>query len=180
MNNKKTTTITILILLLIVGGSFILSNPAITGNVISSDKQILEELRGLPYLNHVANEQGQEKSGVTIYNKEKASPGLNVYSSRESPEIYLTDLNGNILHKWTPKNYKKNVFSRIDKDSNLISFGGGNLIKLKWNSNIIWEHKGGSFHHEATLNKENIYSLTHESKVIDHQSKKIVIGNRYE
>lgn len=48
-------------------------------------------------------EIAQGSSGVTIHDRERAQPGLNLVLSGHAPEASLIDLDGRVLHTWTKK-----------------------------------------------------------------------------
>ncbi len=66
-----------------------------------------ESLFSLPYLDYVEKEKSPNKAGTTIYKKEKAFPGYNLYASREkSILVDLIDMNGALIHQWELNNKK--------------------------------------------------------------------------
>ena len=65
----------------------------------SAFEEMVSKLTSLPYL------QGYKKApveqGVTVYEKDVAYDGYNLYNSGHAPEAGIMDMQGNIIHKWT-------------------------------------------------------------------------------
>ncbi|MBF0122754.1 MAG: aryl-sulfate sulfotransferase [Candidatus Omnitrophica bacterium] len=61
-----------------------------------------ESLFSLPYIEYVKTEQAPGKAGTTIYKKDKAFPGYNLYTSDMIPDgfVHLIDMDGALIHKW--------------------------------------------------------------------------------
>ncbi|MBF0122751.1 MAG: hypothetical protein HQL21_05015 [Candidatus Omnitrophica bacterium] len=61
-----------------------------------------ESLLSLPYIEYVKIEDAPKKTGTTIYNKNKASPGYNLYTSDTNKDVFvnLIDMDGTLIHRW--------------------------------------------------------------------------------
>jgi hypothetical protein len=165
---------------------------------INSDSS-LENLLTLPYLSYVENDPNPEKKGVVYYDENLAYPGTNLYISKNKI-VYLLEMDGNILHTWSLKeelseNWK---LATLDKKGDLLVLMEDlGLVKMDWNSNIIWisnhslnpnsefgihykifqsDNQMLGFHHDFDfIEGGEIYVLTGEERIIDYQSQEIPI-----
>jgi len=113
-----------------------------------------------------------DDKGVTIYNKEKAYPGYNLYTSSSEQQVLLIDMNGKIVHRWWVPNDYIWTHAELDKDGNLFVFWNiegihRSLVKLDWYSNIIWK-RDNFFHHDIAFDDAgNIYTLVNDFNYYD-------------
>jgi len=124
--------------------------------------QELDRLLSLAYVDHVVNDPAPNVSGITVYDKSKSSPGYTVFSSKDSGAIYLMDMDGKILHNWSiSSNGVWNAWWLFDDLSVVGVYNGveDNVVKIGWDSNIIWRLKG-PYHHDVSVSPEgNVYTL---------------------
>jgi outer membrane protein assembly factor BamB len=102
-------------------------------------------------------------TGVLKWDKSKAYNGFTLFAPQGSRNIYLIDMEGNVVHKWeTP--YINEEYAELLPNGNLLRgaqvkeekavyFGGagGLLQELSWDNKVVWEYKlnspKGMFHH---------------------------------
>lgn len=122
------------------------------------------DLRALPYL--AGYQPAGAGSGVTRWDRERASPGLNYYVSGHAPEALLMDLGGRPLHRWRrslrsvwphladdPANATIDFWrrARVEPDGSLFAiFDGLGVIKLDRHSELLWAVAGG-IHHDLDV-----------------------------
>ena len=98
--------------------------------------------------------------GVTHHDREKATAGYTLFSRNFSNQVWLIDLEGNVVHEWkttggsTHFNYLRlngNLFvcERIEDGPKVISGKGGRMREYDWDGNIVWEHIDDHQHHDA-------------------------------
>jgi hypothetical protein len=118
--------------------------------------KILEErlkvLRSVPYTTVTENEVSPEEAGVVLYSKARAYRGYNIYCDRSSSSVVLMDMEGNTVHTWTypddkPRHWDHAVM--LPNGDVLVIRKFYDVLKLDWNSNLIWRSKTDS-HHELT------------------------------
>ena len=101
--------------------------------------------------------------GVTVYDPRRAYNGLNLYVSGHAPEATLTDMRGNVLHRWryefreafpddppAMRPNAKNFWRRAHLLRNgdiLAIYDYAGLIKLDRDSNLRWANPA-PFHHD--------------------------------
>jgi len=127
----------------------------------------------------------RRRSGVTVYDRERASDGLTFYSNHES-SAFLVDMEGNVIHKWhkpfsevwpDPKHIISSVPDNLvywrkaellpDGDILAIYEGinqapyGGGIIRLDRDSNLIWKLDINA-HHDFYVDRDgNVVALMH-------------------
>lgn len=69
-----------------------------TGTPGKLSKRDMERFRSVTYVTHVENDPKPEERGVSFYDVDLASPGLNLLTSNEVGGSHLLDMNGNVLH----------------------------------------------------------------------------------
>jgi len=113
-----------------------------------------EKLKSLGYVNWLPVEENK-KTGVTLYDRGLACDGLNFYNSQISPQAYLMDMQGNILHKW----YRKvedceawHLHAELCENGDLLVVADPWLIRLDWNSNVKWKKKIHT-HHDVDIDE---------------------------
>jgi hypothetical protein len=101
-----------------------------------------------------------QKHGVTYYDKDKATPGFTLYSRNGSDQVWLINMNGEVVHEWkttggtTNFNYllpNGNLFicERVSEGPKVKSGKGGRMREYDWGGNVIWEHIDDHQHHDA-------------------------------
>jgi hypothetical protein len=157
----------VVFILFIVILSFASSNPLRTGEitVVGSMKKI----KSLPYVAWVPAIGTIEKAGVVRYDPKLAFDGLNLYNSQTSPEAYLIDMHGNVVHKWTKDIPGGNDWDYVEMCKNgdlLVNAKDQMLIRLDWNSDVRWKRKQ-RFHHDMSFGEDRkIYAITREDKLV--------------
>ena len=115
------------------------------------------------------------KHGVTFYDKERATPGYTLYSRNGSKQVWLIDMDGEVVHEWqtgggsTHFNYLRpngNVFicERIPDGPPVKSGKGGRMREYDWDGNVVWEHIDDHQHHDGRRleNGNAVYIAWHE------------------
>ena len=72
----------------------------------ATTEDLTESLLSLPYAQYVKTEKNPEKIGTTIYKKDKAFPGYNIYTLSKNNDIFvnLIDMDGTLIHSWVINN----------------------------------------------------------------------------
>ena len=170
---SKTNSICIAVYILFVtiGLSGVMLSPAVQNDGHEKPGQ---SLTSLPYLAWAPLGEDGDKKGVTVYKPTLSNKGLNYYTSLSEPYVFLIDMEGNILHKWTLDTVRNHdwLVSKVLKNGDVLSITNQlenqkELLKrIDWNSNIIWEIKIRS-HHEVTVAENgDIYLLASRNKIV--------------
>jgi len=155
------------IALLSLAGSITLksSEAASTGSV--------RKLKSLGYVQWVPAETDEDtgliKTGVTQYDPELAFDGLNLYHSWKSPEIYLIDMHGNVVHKWVMNIDEGDFVGHVEMCKNgdlFVMQGTKMLILLDWDSNVKWKTDIRVHHDICVDESKQIYAIATEDMVV--------------
>lgn len=127
----------------------------------------LERLRSLPYTTVTPEEVDPSEGGVVIHEKDRAGPGYNLYCSEVKPEAYLMNMSGEIVHGWSYPDMKPWHWRAVEMMENgdlLVINKQYALIKLDWDSNLIWSRKM-QIHHDVTVAPDgSMFVLTTEAR----------------
>jgi len=124
----------------------------------TTDSSELEKLAALPYTNWSSSRTDVSKFGVLSFDHSKASDGLNLYNSRNLSEAYLMDMNGKIVHRWSVPEEDNSSWHTIHAMKNGDLFAivkDQKLLKLSWDSKIIWEYKA-RVHHDVAISADGL------------------------
>ena len=127
-----------------------------------------EKLKSLPYLPFVIESKHEGEVGVTVYKPHLASKGFNIYNSTHKPGAYLVNMKGEVVHSWMPVNThpRWHYVKMCANGDLLVVIKDVMLMRLDWNSNIIWTKKMRA-HHDVDVDEDgNIYVLTRRDDVI--------------
>lgn len=179
----KNVRVYLIALLLIILGSFLIIN----ANKQEGNELSLGALVSLPYVGYVEeSESSKQNRNVTIYTQESAYTGLNLYNNHFGlpSGSFLIDMEGNLIHKWVYKDRLKTVwrFAELEDDGSLIVLlrqSKPGLIKLDWESNLIFG-VDGTFHHDVSIMENgDIYALSQKNETIIFNNTKIPIWDHY-
>ncbi|MFC1799890.1 arylsulfotransferase family protein [Candidatus Eisenbacteria bacterium] len=157
----------IAVLLLIVVGTRIPRDRK-DGNGDTTDaRDRLKALRSLPYTMLSSETVDSTRSGVVIHHPEETWPGYNLYATGISGGVILMDMEGQTVHRWQDPREKPGpaLLPRLLAGGDVLiiqKFSG--LIRLDWNSNVVW-HRTMIPHHDISfLPDSTFYVLDSEVK----------------
>ena len=154
--------------------------PERAGDSRLSDEQrlVIEQLRAIGYLSGSTPPRG---NGVTVNERERASSGLNLYTSGHEPGAILMDMQGNELHRWRFEyrdvfpdsvwvdhpntEWWRRVYLYPNGDV-LAIFEGFALVKIDKDSKLIWASPVSAHHDMDVLPGGDIYVLSREAHLI--------------
>jgi hypothetical protein len=144
---------------------------------------IIENLEALGYLG--ATELAPIEQLVTVFDKERAYPGLNLLYSGHRPEALLMDMEGRILHRWqceyetafptdkraarTPKDRRH--WRRVhlfDNGDLLVLYDGVGIARLDKDSHVLWSIVG-TFHHDFEVTSDGIIWVLKREAHVDQR-----------
>ena len=117
---------------------------------IESDAD-LTDLVALPYLSWTDESADPTQLGVTKHDSERAWSGINLYTN-DVNEAYLMDMSGRRLHTWKlPERFDHcEHFEVLSRGQILAVCAPQALVKLDWDSNVLWVNDI-SAHHDLAL-----------------------------
>jgi hypothetical protein len=144
----------------------------------NEQRLVIEQLRAIGYLSGSTPPRG---NGVTVHDPERASSGLNLYTSGHEPGAILMDMQGNELHRWRfeyrdafPDSIwvdhpNTEWWRRVHLYPNgdvLVIFEGFALVKIDKDSNLIWASPVAAHHDLDVLPSGDIYVLSRKAHLI--------------
>ncbi len=135
------------------------------------DPEELARLLSLPY--SAGGAEAGARSGITHFDRERAWPGLNLYTSGDGPEVRLVDMEGRLLHRWRlafeeafpgkPATADTAFIRRarlLPGGDLLAIYQGGGLVKLDRDSRLLWKVDAGFYNDLFVLPDGRIVGLT--------------------
>ncbi len=155
-----------------------------------SDEQTpvdLRSLAALPYTDYVAeSEERKKRTGVVYYDTTLAYSGVNLYCNHyeTTSGAYMIDMTGNVVHQWDVPDGSAWKAVTLDKKGNAYgvlerSGRGGRLVKLDWDSTVLFELPGPYHHDIQFLSDGSVVTLRTDYKTIRHKRRPGVILNDY-
>lgn len=138
------------------------------------------QVQAIPYLG--GYHAPSDLYGVVTFDRSRAFPGLNLYTSGHAPEAILMTLDGRELRRWhrsiadvwpdlalDPQVRKTDFWRRawLYPNGDLLAiFDGHGLVKLDRTSRVLWAARGG-YHHDLQVAADgSIYVLDRDGKLI--------------
>ncbi len=142
-----------------------------------------DALKSLGYVAWVPAEDNIEKRGVIQYERTLAFEGFNLYNSWALPEVYLIDMQGNVVHKWATSvkgidNLRHHAEIRENGDL-LVVAGDQMLMKLDWNSNIKWKTRMRAHHDFCVGRNGEIYAIGRDDRLVFRRGVPVPILDDY-
>ena len=113
-----------------------------------------------------------QQKGVTVYDAQRAQPGLNLFSSGHEPSVILMDMAGDGIMRWgrpCPEEWADDshdlsklfyrTFYVYPNGDALVLHDFIGIIKLDKDSNILWKRRDGNHHSIAVDGEGRVYSL---------------------
>ena len=99
--------------------------------------------------------------GVTLHKPEKCDDGYRLYSSRNSEQARLIDLDGSEVHRWEYPQGHSWHYAEMQPGGSLIAIIKDVMIlELDWNSNLLWKAELRAHHDFARLANGNTIVAT--------------------
>ncbi len=144
---------------------------------VSEQDALGEQLESMPYLTWVSAGD-LEKSGVVQIDRDRASPGLNLYSPRNRPQAILMNLDGEIVHSWRAVVERGDTWQHVELLPNgdlLVVVAERRLLKVDANSKVVWT-LDGQFHHDLAVSEVGrIYSILRGERSVDIDGEEVSI-----
>lgn len=139
---------------------------------IAADED-LTALVALPYLSWSDEEADPAKLGVTVWDKERAWSGLNLYTN-DVNEAYLMNMAGRRLHTWRlPEEFTHcEHFELLPGGGIVMVCVGQGLVKLDRDSNVLWELPK-RIHHDVAVVEDGSFWLPIRGRGRRYQGRKV-------
>lgn len=118
-------------------------------------------LASLGYIAWSDVEEGREGSGVVLHDGKRAFQGYNLFHSEVSPNAYLMDMEGNIVHKWTlPGHAALNHVEPIGNCSVYLMVKDEGIYLLDGGSRIVSSYRTRAHHDLEVTEDGRVYALS--------------------
>lgn len=98
--------------------------------------------------------------GVTHWERDRATPGLTLYSRNYSQRVRLVDMEGALVHAWDVTGRSTNGCYLLENGNlwmnekgpqpgAMQAGAGGYLREYDWGGRIVWEHRDDFHHHDG-------------------------------
>jgi hypothetical protein len=124
----------------------------------------LDRLRSLPYTSVSEEKVSGDTMGVVLHNSDKAYQGYNLYCSRIRTEAFLADMEGRIVHRWLHPQRKGDSWEHavmLPNGDLVVVNKTVSLIRLDWDSRLIWE-KPMPVHHDVAQAEDGTFYVIWE------------------
>jgi hypothetical protein len=157
------------------------------------------ELEALGYINSVPADGPAEIVGVTVDDRSRSYPGLNLFNSRNEPIAKLMTTDGRIVHRWqsdvkgeTARRFRQllpeqrsdyfdgwNHLELLD-DGDLLAIGSHHmLLRLDWDSNVLWKRDIAAHHDLAVASNGEIHVLTDGIRNVEIAGRSVAFQDNY-
>jgi len=137
-----------------------------------------DKLAALGYLS--AYETSTSARGVTLFDRERAQDGLNLFTSGHAPTAFLLTMDGRVVHEWhhdyidafpggarggksSSSNWRR---AHLFENGDLLAiYDYVGLVKVDRASRLLWSNPR-RFHHDVDLFDGMIYAITEEHHVL--------------
>ena len=117
------------------------------------------DLSGLGYVDGMVDEN-VSKSGVEKHDRQKASPGLNFYSSRNQTRAQLMDMEGKVVHVWDVQQDGAWQHVTLLPDGDIVVLiKNKRIFRADKNSKVQWTYKGRVHHDLWVTEDDHVFSL---------------------
>lgn len=131
--------------------------------------EAFEHLRALGYADWDEGAD-EELSGVVRFERERVSPGYNVYTN-DRDEAYLCDLAGRRVHTWRLPGARQMETFELLEDGGVIALSVGEcVVRLDWDSRVVWR-KDVAVHHDVTRDPDGSFLVLWRGPGRDYQGR---------
>jgi len=120
--------------------------------------------------------------GVSLCDKEKASPGYTLFSPSGEPDTYIINMSGDVVHQWD-RGMPAGAYAYLLPNGHLLAAnrteegqslgpGGGLIREYDWDGTILWEYTDHHQHHDfCRLSNGNTAYVGLEAMTEDNRAR---------
>jgi hypothetical protein len=135
--------------------------PAPVETASGPTEDALEELRSLPYVQWRDAGANISKKGTTLHEKDRVFEGYN-FTTNYVNEVYLMDMEGRRVHTWRYPGKNLLDYAEFLEDGSVLVSAVTFLVKLSWDSKVLWKSDVTSHHDIDRLPGDEIITLTRD------------------
>ena len=139
----------------------------------------LEKLRSVPYTFDTQERVDPDISGVISHDSGKAFRGYNLVCRQLDLGAYLMDMDGEVVHAWTYPDPRPRFWMGAELFANgdlLTIHKLKSLLRLDWDSNLIWSKRIPAHHDFAFASDSSIYVHSFGGRM--HRGFRVLFGTR--
>lgn len=134
------------------------------------ERRRLEALKTLPYLQWTEEKVDEKERGVTLHDRESASPGYTLYNG--PARAVLVDMDGDVAHEWTNASLKEWEYAEMLPNGDLIVLlSRRSISRLDWSGKLLWERELPVHHDFCFMPGGDIAVLVHEKVLVPEISR---------
>jgi hypothetical protein len=125
----------------------------------------LKALRSVPYTTTTKEEVDPGTAGVVSYKPSRSHRGYNFYCSTLSSQVILMDMSGTVVHRWSYPGDQNLVWDHaemLDNGDVLVIRKFHDLLRLSWDSGLIWKIPIKTHHEITVLPDSSFYVVARE------------------
>ncbi len=132
----------------------------------------LEKLRSLPYVSWSAAGADPSKTGVTVHDRSRTSPGYNLFTDDQS-RAFLMDNRGRVVHQWKFPARRQCEFARVLPDGSALGeCVNEGVFKVDRNSAEVFSYR--SFvHHDVEPLADGGFVVPDWAGSFDYRGRKV-------
>ncbi len=154
--------------------------PAAAEHPPAIDLETTDALEQLGYLEW-ADADPSEGTGVVRHERDRAWPGLNLYSSRNRQDVALMDNDGAILHRWVPREVEVLEIAHALPNGDIILVDKLRaIIRLSWDSTELWRVTDlWKPHHDLDVAEDGtVFALSKKKSEGEHKGQPIRVNDQ--
>jgi hypothetical protein len=141
------------------------------------DARQREELEALGYTEGATEAAPGATDGVTVFDRERAMPGTNVWCSVRSSEIHFMDLGGRILRslRLPDPGLGHDCMAEPTPDGGLLTLASPHLSKWSRDGELLWTSSDGHHHDAFAAADGTIYTFSEHPGWLEHRGRRLPI-----
>jgi hypothetical protein len=128
----------------------------------------LEKLRSVPYTSVTSEKVSADTAGVVLVDRDRAWPGYNFYCSRVTPEAFLMDMDGRVVHTWRYDGHEDhNLWDHaimLENGDIIVLDKFRYILQLDWESNLVWDKKLEVHHDVARADDGTLFVIEYNAE----------------
>lgn len=165
--------------MLVCGGSMVQAADDSRTPKDEREQKRLRNLKAIPYIDAIPLSENESiPVGVTVHDRSRACPGLNMFSPRDEKNAYLVDMDGAIVHRWRVDSDARDGLHHIELDDEgalLTIIKDIGMFRVSWQSEVEWVSRQ-RFHHDIAVGPEGtIYAPCRRERLVQRGDRQIPI-----
>jgi hypothetical protein len=136
-----------------------------------------EELEALGYVEQATEASPEAADGVTVLDRERAAPGVNVWCSVRSSEVHFMDLDGRILRslRLPDAGLGHDCMVEPTPDGGFLTLASPHLVKWSRDLALEWTSSDGHHHDAFAAPDGAIYTFSEQQGWLEYGGRRLEI-----